>query len=64
MRLDQHVRNGDFALQVGTLASVGRILVLPDIKPGPAVKRALANPGDEVGYKIVPHGITLIGRAV
>jgi hypothetical protein len=38
--LDQHVGNSDLVLQVGTLALLARVLVRPEVVPGPAIECA------------------------
>src|SRR5215213_11151630 len=43
---------------------MARVLVVSDVEPRPAVERALPHPGDVVRHQIVPHAITLVGRAI
>src|SRR5581483_7344208 len=64
VRLDQDVGNGDLVLEVGPLTDVMRILVAADIKPWPAVERALLHAGDVVRNEIVAKAVTLVGRAI
>ena len=64
MRLDQHVGNGDLALEVGACARVPRVLIVADVEPGPAVERALPHPRDVVRHQIVAEAVALVGRAI
>src|ERR1019366_10753195 len=45
------------------LAGVPRILVRPDIPPGPAIESALAHARDVIGRQIVAEPVALVGRA-
>src|SRR5436309_3319846 len=63
MRLDQDVRDGDLAGEVGPLALMARIFVAAGVVPGPAVEGALHNPRDIVRRQIVAEAVALIGRA-
>ncbi len=61
VRLDQHIRDGDVANEVGAFALVPRVLVVADIVPRPAVEFSLLHPGDVVGGKIVAEAVALVG---
>ena len=63
MRLDQHVRHGRAAGEIGPLAVVPRIVVIADIAPGPAVEGARADPCGVVGRQIVAEHVALVDDA-
>ncbi len=63
MRLQQHVGHGHLAGQVGPLALVGRVLVVADIVPGPAVEGAWPHPRHIVGRQVVAQPVALVGGA-
>src|SRR5450756_2285320 len=64
MRLQQHIGNGDLALEVGTLPGVMGILVVADIIPGPSVERPFAYPRHVIRHQIVAERVALVGRAI
>src|SRR6185369_17712197 len=53
MGLDEDVGTRDFSLQIGALAGMPRVLVVPDIKPRPAVERAFPHARDVVRDQVV-----------
>src|SRR5205085_10063078 len=53
--LHEHVGDDHLVLELGALALVARILVRPDVVPGPAVEAALLDAGDVLGDQVVPQ---------
>ena len=55
MGLQENVRNSDLVFEIGTLATMTRILVGADVIPGPAVECAVAHAGNVVGRTLSPR---------
>ena len=64
VRLKQHVRDRDFALEIGTCAAPRpRVFMVADVVPGPAVERARLDRRDVIRRQIVAKQIAFIGGA-
>src|SRR5207237_10074339 len=63
MSLDQHVGDGDLALEIGPLARMPGVFIAADIKPRPSIERIFADPGHVVGHQIVAEAVALVGGA-
>src|SRR5215469_4336602 len=64
MGLDEDVGSGDLSLQIGAFTGMPRVLVVPDIKPRPAIERALPHPRDVVRDQVVAQTVALVCRAI
>src|SRR5579872_3361109 len=64
VRLEEDVGNGDPSLQIRTLSEMSRILVIPDVKPGPAEERTFAHPCDVIRHEIIAQPIALVDRTI
>src|SRR5215471_16193504 len=62
MCLEQHVWDGDLALQVRSLAVVPRIFDGAKIIPRPAIKGAIMHARNKIGNKIVAELVALVDR--
>ena len=60
MGLDEHIRNGYAALQVGVLAFMARIFVTADVKPWPAIEGAFMDISRVVKGSVISEAISLI----
>src|SRR5207302_6690628 len=63
MSLDQHVGDGDLALEIGPLARMPGVFIAADIKPRPSIERIFADPGHVVWHQIVAEAVALVGGA-
>ena len=63
MRLQEHIRHNDLALQLGVLAFVPRVLVGAHVVPRPAVEAVFFHRGDIVRNEVVAQAVTLVGGA-
>src|SRR5579872_3074376 len=64
VRLDQDIGNGDSSLQISTLSEMSRILVVPDVEPGPAEERSFPHPSDVIRHQIIAQSIALVDRTI
>src|SRR5580700_7619669 len=65
VRLQQHVRYGDLALQVGPSAAAGpRVFMIADVIPRPAIEVALLYRGHVVRRQVVTQKIAFVGGAI
>src|SRR5882762_6669042 len=53
VRMQEHIWNDDFAVQVGTFARVSRVLVSACVPPWPPVKSAVLHVGDVIRNQVV-----------
>ena len=60
--LQQHVGNRHLAGEVGPLAGMAGVLVIAQIKPGPAVEGTLFHACDVVRHEVIAQAVTLVGR--
>jgi hypothetical protein len=58
--LDEHIRNGYAALQVGVLAFMTRIFVAADVKPWPAIEGAFLDISRVIKGSVISEAISLI----
>ena len=63
MRLQQHIRHNHFVFQFRMLPFVARILIRPDVIPGPAIKSAVLHARDVIGHQIVSEIVTFVTDA-
>ena len=59
MGLDEHIRNGYAALQVGVLAFMARIFVAADVKPWPAIEGAFLDISRGIKGSVISEAISL-----
>src|SRR6267142_2043843 len=62
MRLDKHVRDNDLIPKFGMFTLVCRILIRPNVIPGPAIKAAIFYTRNVIWDKIVAKAIAFIDR--
>ena len=60
VRLQKHVGNNHFVLQLGMLALVPGVLVIAHVIPGPAVESIFLHRTDVIGDKIIAEFVALI----
>src|SRR5208282_5185923 len=60
MRLQEHIGDEHFVLQLRMVTHVARVLVRSDVKPRPTVESALRDSRDVIGREVIAELIALV----